>query len=170
MSIFLVWCSRAIAADPGSEPRHLLLADLGLHVIGVGYQQTLAPWFAAQVDVDLYSPWTTELFEGPPDDDVSGYVLRLRPVFWPAGRAPDGWWVSPFVQAGPAWASPAGGKDDGGVAAGGASVGYAGRIGPVHLGFGLGGQYHVGRFGQGGARPSFAGFYPTIDGTVGYAF
>jgi hypothetical protein len=101
------------------------------------------------------------------DGDVRGSVLRVRPVIYPARSAPDGWWLSPFVQAGPAH-EPGGAS--GWAAAGGASVGYAGRLGPVHLAFGLGGQYHVARIGGSTSPPGFAGLYPHVDGTIGYAF
>ena len=159
----------AAADDP---PKNIVLADVGLHVIGLGYQRTVAPWLALQADADvIYSPWTLNLdLFGDYDGDVAGSVLRLRPVFYPSASAPDGLWISPFVQAGPARATRDGEKESGFVAAGGASVGYAGRLGPVHLAGGVGGQYHVARIEGGDDAPSFAGLYPTIDGTVGVAF
>ena len=87
---------------------------------------------AVQLDVDaIYDAWTVELdlFGGTYTGRVRGSVLRLRPVFYPAAAAPDGWWVSPFVQAGPVRAERVDERRSGYVAAGGGASGTAGGSG-----------------------------------------
>src|SRR5947208_3244850 len=63
------------AGQVQAEPENMLLADLGLHVVGIGYQRTVAPGVAVQLCAESYTPWTQEdrVFE------VQGAVLRLRP-------------------------------------------------------------------------------------------
>ncbi|HEY0253411.1 MAG TPA: hypothetical protein VGC41_17875, partial [Kofleriaceae bacterium] len=106
----------AMVATAQAEPENLVLADLGLHVVGIGYQRTISPRVALQIDADSYTPWTQEdeFFE------VQGAVLRVRPVFY-ADLAPRGWWLSPFAQAGVGTAD----RGSGLVWAVGATVGYA---------------------------------------------
>ena len=145
-----------------AEPANVLVADLGLHVVGVGYQRTVAPGVAVQLCAESYTPWTQEdrFFE------LQGAVLRARPVFY-KDLAPHGWWLSPFVQAGVASAD----RGSGAVWAVGASVGYAWLVADhVHIALGLGAQYAQARIAGGSSRPAFAELWPQIDGTIGYAF
>ncbi|HMV69041.1 MAG TPA: hypothetical protein PKA64_19495 [Myxococcota bacterium] len=159
-------------ADPG--PANVILADLGLHVIGLGYQRTLTPHVALQGDLDLWVPWTQNIdpfhllgVEG----DAAGFVLRARPVFFPFGAAPLGMWISPFVQGGPARGTRDGEVRFGSGWAGGLSVGYAGVVAKhLHLSVGAGGQYHAAIIPGGSSSPSFHNVFPTVDLTVGYAF
>ncbi|MBA3541031.1 MAG: hypothetical protein H0T79_15580, partial [Deltaproteobacteria bacterium] len=95
------WASTAQAEAP---PETVVLADLGLHVIGAGVQRTVAPRVAVQGALEFYSPWAQNLdVLGLRDDDVDGDVrgaaIRVR-VFGYLGAAPTGWWLSPFAQAG----------------------------------------------------------------------
>ncbi len=145
-----------------AEPENLVLADLGLHVVGIGYQRTISPRVALQIDADSYTPWTQEdeFFE------VQGAVLRVRPVFY-ADLAPRGWWLSPFAQAGVGTAD----RGSGLVWAVGATVGYAWLVAEhVHIAVGVGAQYDQARIPGGDAKPHFAEIWPTLDGTIGYAF
>lgn len=156
--LLLVTATAAAHADPDN----LVVADLGLHVVGIGYQRTITPGIALQLDADSYTPWTEEdrFFE------VQGAVLRLRGVFY-AEQAPRGWWISPFAQGGIGTAD----RGTGAVWAAGASVGYAWLIAShVHIALGIGAQYNQARIPGGDGRPAFAQIWPQLDGTIGYAF
>lgn len=160
-----------VAASAGPPPANLILADLGLHVIGLGYQRTVTSSVALQADVDWYVPWTQT------DEalDTMGAVLRLRPVFFVTDDAPKGLWISPFVQGGFVRADRGTETKVGPAGALGASVGYALLIADhLHLSAGAGVQVHGARVPGGPNReptdPSFYGPYPHLDGTVGYAF
>jgi hypothetical protein len=48
----------AASAAHAELPKNIVLADLGLHVVGLGYQRTLTPNLAAQVSFNLWLPWT----------------------------------------------------------------------------------------------------------------
>lgn len=168
--------ARAEPPPAPTLPKHVVLADLGLHVIGLGYQQTFSPRFAAQVSANLYVPWT----EDPNafgkhgvsvDGDIWGGALRGRMFYYPFAQAPSGLWVSPFGQYGLAFANRDGERRPGSVWAVGASVGYAlllFRRALVSLG--AGGQYNASRFLGGEGSPNFGRFFPTVDLNVGVAF
>jgi opacity protein-like surface antigen len=173
-----------ISARGDQEPlKNVVLADLGLHVIGAGYQRTLAPGIALQLDLESYTPWTqsTNLF-GASDGyqgDLSGVALRFRPIFFglfgtgakDGDGAPTGVWCSPFGQFGIARASRGGDVRTGHVWALGAGAGYSWLLwGRFAILLGAGGQYHVANIPGGDSIPSFKRFYPTLDGNAGYAF
>lgn len=159
------WVAVALVLAAGSaraNPDNILVADLGLHVVGVGYQRTFSDHFAFQIDADSYTPWTQEdqFFE------VQGFVVRVRPV-WYLHEAPRGWWLSPFGQLGVATAD----RGSGPVWAIGASAGYAWLVADhLHVAIGAGVQYDQARIPGGSARPAFAELWPQLDGTIGYAF
>ena len=152
----VVLASGVAHAEPGDN---LATADLGLHVIGAGYQHTIAPRAAVQVDLDYYGPWTQMLADNHSATTMAGAVVRAR-VFGFLGAAPTGWWASPFVQAGVAK-----GDTSGLVAAGGIAAGYAWLFGKLELSIGFGVQYHYSD-----ASPKFSGVWPHGDAIVGYAF
>lgn len=171
----------AIAAESAQvapAPQHMLVADLGQHVIGVGYQRSISAHFGAQITLSYYQPWTqTNDFLGisgaaNAGGELRGVITRGR-VFWhPFGGAPTGLWLSPFVQAGVGWGSR---DDDSGARAGalsaaGASVGYSGLITrSILLGGGLGIQYHAAKI-PGEGPPRFSRFYPQVEIQLGYVF
>ncbi len=164
---------RALAA--GAERDDEVLLDLGLHVVGVGYQRAVSRWVALQIDLESYTPWTQNLdffgLSGSYRADVSGALVRARPLFYLAGAGPRGFWVSPFVQGGVAWATRDGDKKTGPAWAAGASAGYALILWRrVSVALGLGGQFHAAQFPGGGGAPSFARAYPTLDANLGYVF
>jgi hypothetical protein len=159
LAISLLLLSNVAYAEP---PENMVLADVGLHVVGIGYQRTIAPSVALQLDAESYTPWTQEdtFFE------VQGFVVRARPIFYKA-LAPTGWWLSPFAQAGVGSAS----RGSGLVWAVGASVGYAWLAWErLHIAIGVGAQYDQARIPGGSGRPAFQELWPQLDGTIGYAF
>ncbi len=162
--LVLVLAASVAHADTGvaPAPANVLLADVGLHVVGVGYQRELTSHVALQLAAESYTPWTQEdtFFA------VQGFVVRARPYFF-KDAAPAGWWLSPFVQAGVATAT----RGTGPAWAVGASLGYAWLAWQhLHLSLGVGAQYDAARIAGGSSRPAFAELWPQIDGSVGYAF
>jgi hypothetical protein len=162
--------ARARASDAEvrkpADPKNVVLADLGLHVIALGYQRTLSDHVALSVSSGLYDPWTVTEKVG----DIRGAMLRVRPYFFFTDHAPRGVWISPFAQGAVVRGTSQGEARTGGAFALGAAAGYAFLFGGVvHLSLGVGGQLHYARVGT-DAPPSFytAGIH--IDGTVGFAF
>lgn len=159
--------ARAQAAVDAGPPENVVLADLGLHVVGLGYQRTVTPSVALQVAVDWYVPWT----QTEETLDTMGAVLRLRPVFHVTDDAPEGLWLSPFAQGGFVRADRGADTKVGPAAAFGGSVGYAFLIADhVFLSAGAGIQVHGVVVPGGAGEPSFYGPYPHLDATAGYAF
>lgn len=161
--------ARAEASPPGqaAPPQNAVALDLGLHVVGLGYQRTLSPRVAFFGALDWYVPWT----QTTSTLDTMGAVVRLRPFFFLTQDAPRGLWVSPFMQAGFARAERAGETRVGFAGAVGASVGYALLLADrIYLSAGLGAQVHAVRIRGGEGGPSFVGPYVHADALVGYAF
>jgi len=173
---------RALAQPvPCNERPHALVADLGQHVVNLGYQRTLGCYVAVQASAGLYVPWIVNrnVFgqgdASQPNGDVFGTVVRARAFVFPLGTAPSGLWVSPFVQAGWVGASrrgEAGGDSLSGHAlAAGLTAGWTFRLGRRFLlGLGFGGQYHRAVFGGSTAFPGFGRFATTVDINVAYRF
>lgn len=147
--------------------KNVVLADLGLHVIGLGFQRTITPHVAISISGGLYDPWTVTAKVG----DLRGGILRLRPYFFVNDEAPRGFWISPFVQAGSVTGVRDGVSASGPTGALGVGAGYAFLIGNiVHLSLGLGGQLHGAKLPGSAKPPSFytAGLH--LDATAGVAF
>jgi hypothetical protein len=166
---------RAGAAQAEELPRNAIVADLGLHVIGLGAQRTLRPWITAQIALEFYSPWTQtkDVFglAGQTQSDVAGVALRERFFIYPFEKAPTGLWISPFAQFGAAGSTDKGETRIGSLGAIGVSAGYSLLLwNKVYVALGIGGQYHAVHFQGDVGPPSFAGFFPTVDGNLGYAF
>lgn len=180
-SITMFFASAAEATPakaPCTEKPNAIVADLGLHVINIGYQRTFGCYFVAQSSAGLYGPWTVNSNvlglgggEQNPPGDVIGFVVRGRVFVFPLGHAPGGFWISPYVQGGPVSATRSGEKLVGPAFASGLSLGWTFRLGErVLLGLGLGGQYHRTAFAGSAARPGFSLFGPTVDINLGVRF
>ncbi len=159
---FADWGIRAF-----ERPKNVALADLGLHVVGVGYQRTLRPWVAVQASTGLYSPWTQ--YDEP--GDMLGVFLRTRAFFHPLRGAPAGLWISPFAQYGLGSTKDGNERRLSAIWGVGASAGWSLLLGQrVLIAIGGGAQYHsVDPLGVTG-KPGFAKLGPTLDGNLGYAF
>jgi hypothetical protein len=156
LMVFLGGASRAHEPEP---PKNAVFLDLGLHVIGAGYQRTVSKRLALSASTGLYDAWTATDEVG----DVRGAYLRLRPYVFLVGEAPRGLWLSPFVQGALVSARTPSGEKSGTAGAVGLAVGYAFLFGDlVHLSLGGGAQYH--------AAKTFDGFHWHVDGTLGLAF
>lgn len=158
----------AITSPARAETSDLVIADLGLHVVGVGLEHRASSHTAVSASVDLYAPWTQMGNDDKGGTDVLGAILRVRPVFYLQGDA-KGLWVSPFVQGGLGWGLVDGERHRGTVYAIGAAIGYAWMVGPVLLSAGIGAQYHHASFDVPGRdTPSFGGVWPHVDLVAGY--
>jgi hypothetical protein len=175
------YASTARADEPPAQPApphdEMVVADLGQHVVGIGYQRSLSPYLAAQIAASYYQPWTQNInFLGLSGDshkggDLRGVIVRGRVFIHPFGHAPTGLWISPFVQAGIGWGLRDDERRAGPLSAAGVSVGYSGMITrSVLLGGGLGLQYHQARIPGGDTPPSFSRFYPQVEIQLGYVF
>lgn len=170
--------STARADEPRAESHpDMLVADLGQHVVGIGYQRSISPYLAGQIAASYYQPWTQNInFLGLSGDankggDLRGAILRGRVFIHPFGAAPTGLWISPFVQAGVGWGLRNDERRAGPLSAAGLSIGYSGMITKsVLLGGGLGIQYHAARIAGGDTPPSFSRFYPQVEIQLGYVF
>lgn len=174
----------AHAQAPEVYRPNVILADLGLHVISLGYQRTVDRFLSLQVSAGLYVPWLINgnvgglAGEDPqPQRGVQGGVLRLRCFLHPFGRAPGGPWVSPYAQLGLVSGQRELETVLGSAFAVGLSIGWAFRIRERWLvSLGAGGQLHRAAFagpagGPGSTEaPGFVRFGPTIDLNTGYAF
>lgn len=162
-------CLVAAGAARADErpPKNVVVADLGLHVVGAGYERVLSRVVAVQGAIEWYVPWT----QGSPTAlALFGVALRTRLFFHPGGNAPNGFWLSPVGTWGYGRSSLEGVERGGPMWSVGASLGYAGTLfRHLHLSIGLGAQYNAAAFGL-AQPPSYARFYPTVDGTVGWAF
>ncbi|MDP2270347.1 MAG: hypothetical protein Q8N23_30225 [Archangium sp.] len=158
----------ALSLATAQAPSQAIVADLGLHVVGVAYHRSLSERVIASIGVDLYVPWTfTQNALGLSGDyrsDLAGLVLRARTYFvlW------RGLWVSPFLQGGVGRVSEPPAQSMGFVGAAGASVGYAFVLFEhLLLSAGLGAQVHGAWIG-GRSPPSFFGAWPHVDLIAGY--
>ncbi len=151
-----------------------LVADLGLHVVNVGYDRSLGCAVSVQVSAGLYVPWfvNEDLFGlgGGDAREVRGTVLRARLFLHPEDAGRPGFWVSPFVQGGVVMA-PRGAERVTGVAvAVGMSAGYTWALSSRWLlSLGGGAQVHAALFDGRSAWPGFAGVAPHVDINVDYA-
>ena len=164
-------------AAPAELPRDMLVADLGQHVVGIGYQRSTSRWVAAQLTASYYQPWTQNIDflglsgEANKGGDLRGMIGRVRVFFHPFGAAPTGLWISPFAQAGVGWGLRNGERRAGPVSAVGTSVGYSTLLGSsVLLGGGFGIQYHAAKIPGGEGPPRFSRYYPQVDIQLGYLF
>ena len=174
----VAFAGRASAAEPPPHARDaMLVADLGQHVVGLGYQRSITRHLAAQIAASYYQPWTQNIDflglsgEANKGGDLRGLIARGRVFIHPFGAAPTGLWVSPFVQAGVGWGLRNDERRAGPLSAAGVSVGYSALLTEsVLLGGGFGAQYHAARIAGGEGPPSFSRFYPQLDIQLGYVF
>ena len=180
MSVVTFAFTGIVSAEEAPFKKHpnAIVADVGLHVVNLGYQRTVSPFVVAQMSAGLYGPWTVYNNvwglgggERPAPPEVIGFAVRGRAFVFPFGHAPGGFWVSPYVQGGVVGATREGRKLRGPAFATGLSVGWTFRLGSrVLLGLGLGGQYHRASFEGSSAVPGFSRFGPTVDINLGFRF
>ncbi|HPH65887.1 MAG TPA: hypothetical protein PLF40_09090 [Kofleriaceae bacterium] len=155
------------------------LADVGLHVVNVGFGMSLATRTGPlptvlQVSVGLYGAWTQTgnvfgVSGDAADINATGAVARVRLVHY-FGRDLAGVSVSAFAQAGAARIRDEKAVPDGAhvgaIGSIGATLGYGWWLSDEsrwHLAVGAGVQAHVA-----GGNPGFARLYPQLDAIVSY--
>lgn len=156
--------------EPLPPPAQAIVADLGLHVVGLAYHRQFSARVVGSLGVDLYVPWTFTQnslgLSGTYRSDLAGLVIRAR-VYFMLWR---GLFVSPFLQGGLGRVTEPPVAELGGVGAAGASVGYLFLLfDHLLLGAGLGAQVHAAWIG-GRSPPSFVGAWPHIDLLAGYTW
>lgn len=164
------------SADPCAERGAALVADLGLHVIALGAQDTLDCQLVVQASAGLYAPWTVDGDvwgagggNRPPAADIRGVMGRGRIFLFPWAEAPTGPWLSPFAQVGWARGSVDGQAPSGEAFAAGLSLGYTWALGAKWLlGLGVGGQYHLVSLDHSTDYPGFLRFGQTVDINLDY--
>ncbi len=168
--------ARAQESECDRDP-NAVVADLGLHVVNLGFQRALGCVLVVQASAGIYRPWTVNLDvldmgdDGDEDGDVGGFVFRARPFVFPLGDAPSGFWLSPFGQVGPVSATRGDEDVSGWTYAVGLSAGYTFALGERFLlALGAGAQYHVARLDGSSEFPGYARFAPTADLNVSYRF
>lgn len=171
--------ANALADDSPEKPAHerMLVADLGMHVVGFGYQHMASRFVAGQLVLAYYQPWTQNIDflglsgEANKGGDLRGMIARARVFFHPFGDAPTGFWISPFAQAGVGWGRRNGEREAGAISAAGLSLGYSTMLSKaILLGGGFGLQVHSAQIPGGNDPPSFSRFYPQVEIQLGYVF
>jgi hypothetical protein len=162
--------ARADEGDAATPPRkrNAVQADLGLAVIGLGYERVVGDHVSLQPSLHIFGTWFGPIVDEP---RFAGFGGQLRASFFPLGEAPTGLYVAPFVRAErvSTEASGVSGSTVGWSA--GAFVGWSFALGERwNIRLGAGAQYmrYVARVA--GARVAFDTPFPAIDAIVGYRF
>ena len=153
-------------------PANVLQADVGSGVVGLGYERVLVPWLSARLTVALNRPWYTDIFGGP-ETDVGGFGVELRPMVFPFGEAPGGFYVSVFGRVVPIRATDDAPEEVTGAGwTAGATVGYGWLVlnDALLIRLGVGAQYWAFELDAEPKNVGVEGFYPDIDAMVGWAF
>lgn len=182
-TLTLLASTSAAHADEGAPRQTVVLADLGLHIVALGFQRVVSPRIGLQASAGIYVPWTQtkDVFglggdgAAPPGTraagEARGGMIRLRPFVYLGEKALRGPWISPFVQGGFISADRQGVAQRGPAAAAGVTAGYAWLVADrVHALIGGGLQVHGAKVPGGAGYPSFLRAFPTVDIAVGYAF
>ena len=139
-------CGVALCVQPGvahadaeraeSAPTSILQADLGLAILGIGYERVMSPSWSLRVTGQYNRTWYT-------DADLHAAAVEIRSFWFPMGHGPRGLYVAPFARValvraqsetvdpttGPGWTA-------------GVSAGYGFRLGRrLLLRLGAGFQY-----------------------------
>jgi hypothetical protein len=114
-------------------------ADLGLSVIGLGYEHPVAGQVSLQVEANLFSTWFAPVFDV--GDDVIGFGGGVRAT-WFARETGHGLYVTPYVRVSRVTGERDDEKGTGVGFSAGAFVGWALGLGEkIDLRLGAGAQY-----------------------------
>jgi hypothetical protein len=154
--------ARPAAAEPPAALAPQVQADVGLAVIGVGYERPLTSRFAVMAEAQVFGTYFLPWFDA--GDDVTGLGLQVRATWF--GRATGrGLYVAGFARGDGVRGGLDGVSSDGVALGGGAIVGWGFGLGDrFDLRTGLGAQYI---WIDGGALDTSTPFV-TIDIVVGY--
>lgn len=144
---------------PAEKERNGIYADLGLFVVGVGYERVLGTHLAVEASAHYYTPWLI-------DPDVSGYGGQLRTSWFLVGDAPWGWYAAVFFR-GERVRDAYGHR--GTARSGGGVLGYAFHVfGRYNFRLGLGAQQL--RYELDHRPPVVRSPFPTVDIEIGRPF
>lgn len=152
-------------AEETEAPSNIVIADLSLGVISLGYERVLGDHLSFQLAAGVYGPWYLR-------DDVYAAGLELRAFVFLAGNAPYGLYLAPGVRGAYATKTDPDGTRDGYAAAVRMSLGWSFDLNPFVVRLGVGAQYHWLDLAEPREALSddFEGAYPVVDIFVGYAF
>jgi hypothetical protein len=165
----------APAAKPEEGKKNGVYADLGLGVLGIGYERVFGESIALNLTLHYYRPWYIS-------DHVFGFGGELRAFVFVTDVAPEGLYFSPGVRVDYARAEldpedlgpERAGEDtefEGGAWGAKITVGYGVLLFDVlSARLGLGVQAHAADLASGPGEPDFGGAYPAIDFLAGAAF
>lgn len=80
--------TRSGAAEP---LRNMAQLDLGLAVIGLGYERVVGARVAVQLEAQYFSTWFM-------DPELSGFGAQVRPSLFVTGEAPSGVYLAPYLR------------------------------------------------------------------------
>lgn len=164
--LFVLMIDAAIAhaqnVEERARPASIVVADLSLGVIGLGFCRVIVPEVALEVAAHYYQPWYHA-------DSIFGAGGEVRVYLHPYRDAPDGLYVSPGLRVD--WVHDertATVRDGGGVSIR-VTAGAAFRLFEMLLvRLGAGGQVEIAELGDPAA--SFVELRPAIDIHAGIAF
>ena len=169
----LVATTSVAEADPSSgadsPDQNQIQADLGMTVIGIGYERTVAPQLTLGIAAESLETWFGHWFNRP---ELGGFGVGLRATWFPYGCAPHGLYVAAFsrIIRTTDWGN------DGGI---GATAGITGGlfIGESfvfakhwNLRVGLGVQYIALQVPTATSSLAFRTLWPGLDTVLGYTF
>lgn len=157
----------APTVDKGDRPNAVQL-DLGLAVVGLAYERMLLPWFAVQVEGQIFGTWFGPIFDLPA---MRGFGGQVRPTFFLTDDGPRGLYVAPFLRVDAVSTEKNAVTGQGVGFSSGVFGGYAFLLGErVNLRGGVGAQYMSYVIDVAGERVAFKQFFPGLDLVVGYQF
>ncbi len=167
-AVLIAYPERAVAdesATADSSAQNGIYADLGLGVIGLGYERVLGEKVALNLSAHYYRPWYVS-------DHVFGFGGEVRAFVFLTEPAPHGPYFSSSFRLDHAQAELDSGETPSGIAWGvRATLGYAFALGSaVNLRAGLGVQSHAANLSAASEDQDFAGAYPTADLMIGVRF
>lgn len=152
----------AAAAEPPTSLAPQVQADVGLAVIGVGYEHPVGSHIAVMGEVQIFGTYFLPWFDA--GDDVKGLGAELRAT-WLARASGRGLYVMGFARGDAVRGDVDGMRSTGKAVSGGAAVGWVLGLGDkVDLRLGAGGQY----LWIDGDQLDTSTPFVTIDAVVGY--
>jgi hypothetical protein len=154
---------------PPEFPRaNAVQADLGLGVVGIGYERVLRDDVALQLSAHVFGTWWGPTFDWP---NFKGFGGEIRPTFFVSDRAPRGVYLAPYFRAERVSAEANGVTGHGFGWSAGGFVGYSFMLGrAVNLRIGGGAQYMSYAVDAGTTRLEWKRVHPALDLLVGYTF
>jgi hypothetical protein len=135
----LVAAARPAAAEPPTSTRPQIQADVGLAVIGLGYEHPIAARFSLMAEAQIFGTYFLPWFDA--GDDVRGFGGQLRAT-WFARATGRGLYVMGFARGDAVKGDVDGVESKGKALSGGGAVGWAIGLGDrFDLRLGLGAQY-----------------------------